>query len=280
MKSEEKITYEQLLSEGRVRLARAGVEESSLDAWYILSWVTGLNRARYLMVKDEEASWGAAKRFFHMVDRRAERIPLQYILGNQEFMGLSFKVTPDVLIPRQDTEILVMRTLEVCAGKRVLDMCTGSGCIIISLAVLGRIAQGTGVDISGEALAVARENSELHHTDVEFIESDLFERVGGRYDIIISNPPYIASSEVESLMVEVRGHEPFAALDGGADGLDFYRRLSSSAGSHLEKGGWFLLEIGCDQGADVAAMLKGEGFCDIEIIKDYAGLDRVVACRA
>jgi release factor glutamine methyltransferase len=194
-------------------------------------------------------------------------------------MGLEFDVSPHVLIPRQDTEILVEEALKLCEGKKVLDMCTGSGCIIISIAKLGKSAGVAAVDISAEALNVAKGNAAKNEVKVEFIESDLFEKVEGDYDIIVSNPPYIRTKVMEELMPEVKDHEPVIALDGSKDGLYFYRKITASLKQHLRSGGTILYEIGYDQGEAVRDILKQEGFTDILVKKDLSGLDRVVTAR-
>jgi release factor glutamine methyltransferase len=194
-------------------------------------------------------------------------------------MGLNFKVSNEVLIPRQDTEILVQEVLKASNGKTVLDMCTGSGCIIISLDKLGNIKSGTGVDISVSALKIANENNTRLEANVQFMQSNLFEQVQGKYDIIVSNPPYIPTSDIETLMEEVKDHEPSIALDGKEDGLYFYRRILSEVADYINPGGFIFFEIGCDQGVAVSLLLKEKGFRDIRIIKDLAGLDRVVTGR-
>ena len=216
------------------------------------------------------------------IEKRAERIPLQQLLHEQEFMGLSFYVDEPVLIPRQDTEILVEEVLkELHDGMRVLDMCTGSGCILLSLLHYSNDCEGLGVDLSAEALEVAGRNvlkvltpEKAEHA--HFLQSDLFEKVEGKFEIIVSNPPYIASAEVEKLMPEVRDHEPRMALDGTEDGLYFYRRIIEEAGKHLVSSGMLFFEIGYDQGQAVSELMRTEGYCEVQVVQDYAGLDRVV----
>ena len=196
-------------------------------------------------------------------------------------MGLEFDVNEHVLIPRQDTEILVEEALrELRDGMDILDMCTGSGCILISLLRYSNDCTGLGVDISEEALAVAEGNArKLLAPDCQarFIKSDLFGEVDGMYDMIVSNPPYIPSGVIDSLMPEVREHEPLGALDGREDGLWFYRRITGECRKYLKPGGMLFYEIGYDQGASVSEILSGEGFGEIQVTKDYAGLDRVVS---
>lgn len=306
------MTLAEALAFGREILLEAGIEEASLDAWYLLSEAAGVSRSRYLTAPEEELAESVKTKYLEWIECRKRRVPLQYILGTQEFMGFSFHVNESVLIPRQDTEILTGEALESIrdmqkaayqeaeykikalkepqAGKeteqintlknsagpiRVLDLCTGSGCIIISLAKLSQI-EAYACDISEEALSVARGNAERLGADVKFRSGDLFEPVRGRYDIIVSNPPYIVSEEIGKLMPEVRDFEPRLALDGSGDGLDFYRRIARGAGSHLKPGGRLLLEIGCEQAESVVSLLEMEKFRNIKVIKDYAGLDRVV----
>ena len=203
---------------------------------------------------------------------------MQYLTGSTEFMGLPFFVNESVLIPRQDTEVLVETALAMMKPEcRLLDMCTGSGCILLSLAKLGTVAEGVGVDISEGALKVAERNREnLGLPQVRLVHSNLFESVEGVFDMIVSNPPYIPTEDIEDLMREVRDHEPHLALDGSKDGLLFYRKLAEESGRYLVPGGSLLFEIGYDQGEAVSQLLDQAGFKDIHVKKDLAGLDRVV----
>lgn len=258
-------------------LAQQGIEEAKLDARCLLQFVSGLTRAELLFDGGKELSSELAERFFVLVRKRAAHIPLQYLTGEQEFMGLAFKVTPEVLIPRQDTERLVEAVLPHCAGKRVLDVCTGSGCIAVSIAKLGNAAYVAGCDISEGALAIARENADVLGAKVDFFRSDLFSGVTERFDVLVSNPPYIKSSEIDALMPEVRCHEPRLALDGREDGLHFYREIITGAKEHLMPGGRLFFEIGCDQAEDVGKLLEQHGFAQVKVLRDYAGLDRVVS---
>ena len=222
-------------------------------------------------------------RLLQFAEERKRHIPLQYITGSQEFMGLECIVTPDVLIPRYDTERLVEEVIKVSAGKSVLDLCTGSGCIALSILMLGRPVSVTASDISDKALRVAKKNYDRLFGDFSetpatcgFVQSDMFKNIGGRFDIIVSNPPYIKPCDIKELMPEVRDFEPYSALDGGEDGLDFYRIIAKEAGEHFSGDGMLFLEIGYDQGDDVTKLLEECGYHDISVIKDYAGLDRVV----
>lgn len=278
-------SWRALLAAAEGTLREAGVREAGLDAWYLLEHVTGMTRTDYLMHLDEEpgeAAAEAAAQFQELVGKRAERIPLSYLTGTRMFMGLEFEVTESVLIPRQDTECLVEAALPYVGGADVLDLCTGSGCIGISLAVLGRPKSVTAVDLSPAALAVAKQNGkrELHGTELYFLEGDLFEPVaGGSFDLIVSNPPYVRRSVIGTLEPEVRDHEPWMALDGTEDGLAFYRRIAGEAASFLRENGRLFLEIGFDQGEAVAQLVRSGGFSEVEVRKDLAGLDRVVSGR-
>ena len=277
-------------------LMAAGVPEPDLDAWYLLEYVTGVSRAAYFADPDRELTEAQQEAFDACVKKRVGRIPLQHITGTQEFMGLSFRVNEHVLIPRQDTEILVEEALEMLKKRAVptenrdgqtteiLDLCTGSGCILLS--VLHYAGQkehmnlrGTGSDLSGQALETARENAEHLGIRAHFVQSDLFGSLPGRYAMILSNPPYIRSGDLEELQPEVRLHDPGMALDGGADGLAFYRRITEESPAHLEDNGILMFEIGCDQAADVSELMRMNGFTDITVKKDLAGLDRVVYGR-
>lgn len=276
------MNYMQIWKEGTAVLKAAGVPEAELDAWYLFSECFGMSRMDYLMRQQEEADvpetvWQKWEIFLR---RRAEREPLQYILGTQEFMGFSFLVSPAVLIPRQDTEILVEKALSVLMpGDDVLDMCTGSGCILLSLAKRKALGECVGVDISGEALLIARKNAERLGVNAEFCQSDLFKNIekGKKFRVITSNPPYITGQEMKELMPEVAEHEPHLALFGGEDGLDFYRNITGQAAEFLEPGGSLMFEIGCHQAEDVERILRESGYEKVEIIQDLAGLDRVVA---
>ena len=279
------MTYRSLVTEGGKLLQAAGVPEAELDAWYLLEYLrkergSRSDRQWYLLCREEEADMEEEEAYRELIGRRAKRIPLQQITGEQEFMGFPFLVNEHVLIPRQDTETLVEEAMEKAGkGDRVLDMCTGSGCILLSLLKLVPGLSGTGADISQEALKVAVENGKRLQTEASFLESDLFEKVEGVFDLIVSNPPYIASDEIGTLMEEVRDHEPIGALDGSADGLAFYRRLVQEGKDHLKSGGWMLFEIGCTQAEAVMELLKKGGFQEIYVKKDLAGLDRVVGGR-
>lgn len=272
-------TYKELLQTAREMLKLRGIADADLDAWYLLAHVFRIKRTDFLLRGAEAAPEEGSRAYIGLVEERAKHIPLQHLTGTQEFMGLEFLVNKDVLIPRQDTELLVEEVLKVCDSKAVLDMCTGSGCIIISLARLGRLKKAVGADISDKALSVAEENAAKLGAKIEFIQSDLFERIEESYDIIVANPPYISADEIVTLMPEVKDHEPALALNAGADGLEFYRRISSSSERYLKEGGYIFLEIGYNQGEAVKQILIREGFTGIIIKQDLSGRDRVVSAK-
>ena len=270
--------YREALAEGTEALEAAGIDTARLDAWYLLENVCHITRQYFYLHDEEEIRDEERQEYELAIRKRAERVPLQYITGEQEFMGMTFKVNPNVLIPRQDTEILVEEIMrDLHDGIRILDMCTGSGCILLSLLHYSNDCSGVGVDVSEDALAVARQNADrLAEKQAVFIQSDLFEKVEGSFDLIVSNPPYIRSQEIAGLMPEVREHEPHLALDGKDDGLHFYREIIKGAMLHLKRGGQLFFEIGYDQGEAVQALLAANGYTEIAVVKDYAGLDRVV----
>ncbi len=270
-------TYQEAVKSATQRLEKAGIENSAIDAWYLFAEVTGMTKTEYFLNATKELEPELRKRYEEYVKQRLERIPMQYIIGEQEFMGLTFEVNENVLIPRQDTEILVELALQVSEDADVLDVCTGSGCIAISIAKLSSVRSMTALDISEAALLTATRNAKKNETDVMFIKSNMFEKITKKYDVIVSNPPYIPSKVVDTLMPEVKDHEPRLALDGTEDGLAFYRILAEQAKNHLNLGGKVFFEIGCEQAADVCTLLRENGYDKIQVTKDYAGLDRVVS---
>lgn len=289
------MTYGELYRKGKDILLEAGVPEAELDARLLLEYVCGTGRSDLLVHGYRTVCAGDQTAYENLLAGRRQRIPLQHLTGVQEFMGLEFEVNGSVLIPRQDTEILVEEVLrDVHDGMRILDMCTGSGCILISLLHYTNDCEGVGADISAEALAVAERNAgrllrgsasggmpslsapEDRQGMVSFIQGDLFENVEGKFDVIVSNPPYIRRDVIDTLMPEVRDHEPLQALDGGGDGLIFYRRITEACREHLFGGGMLYFEIGYDQGGAVRELMEQAGFTEIRVVKDYAGLDRVV----
>ena len=284
------MTLYDLLNEGSSILRQAGDTDAENDAKLLLLNAFDLNLLHFLMDRlrplseTDAAVQEQIQNYCAMVAKRASRVPLQQILGSQEFMGLDFFVNEHVLIPRQDTETLVEEALKkIRPGMQILDMCTGSGCILESILKFaerkGICVSGTGCDISEEALKVAKENDSRLQTGAVFIQGDLFENIAETYDMIVSNPPYIRTEEISSLEDEVKLHDPWIALDGKTDGLYFYRLIVKESVKHIKKGGYLLFETGFDQGKDVSVLLEEQGYEEIQVKKDLAGLDRVVMGR-
>ena len=271
------MTLEEAYGYGKKVLEEHGIGDASVDAWILLEHITEISRAMYYVNPKQEITSEQKIQYEYFIEQRARRIPLQHLTKEQEFMGLTFEVNEKVLIPRQDTEILVETVLEdLEPNMRVLDVCTGSGCILISLLKIMRGVKGVGVDISEEALEVARRNAQKHDMEAVFIQSDLFENVEGTYDVIVSNPPYIKTEEIEKLEEEVKLHDPMLALDGKEDGLYFYRKIIKESRKYLKRNGKLYFEIGNTQGEEVKTLMEEEGFTNVKIKKDLAGLDRVV----
>ena len=320
---------------GQSMLKKEKIPDAQTDAWYLLEHVTGVSRTAYFADQERKISKDQERRYIELVEKRAAHIPLQHLTGYQEFMGLDFSVDGRVLIPRQDTEVLVEHALKLLEmlvkGKssltgdgsrsiRILDMCTGSGCILISTLYYGRkifmirymlrenderngniresdgknigsvqifesvygrekkvSLEGTGADLSEGALELAAENAARHGVEACWVRGDLFENIEDRYHMILSNPPYIRTAEIEELQEEVRLHDPRMALDGREDGLYFYRRIVSEAREHLEPGGVLAFEIGYDQAEAVSSLMEQAGYTQVSVKKDLAGLDRVVS---
>lgn len=303
------MTYRDMLKRGETVLQEAGVVDYKLDAWYLFEAATGLSKQLYFMEMTTEATERIEAKYNKLLKRRTNREPLQYILGSQVFMGLDFEVNEHVLIPRQDTENLVEEVNKIIQQMKadrcidtdidILDMCTGSGCIIISLVAMNEGVYGTAVDLSREAISVARRNAMNNSvTDrVEFYVGDLFDGITEHkeqkvvraglsctkygparqtFDIIVSNPPYIPTAEIAKLMPEVGDFEPMMALDGDEDGLRFYRQIAADAPDFLKDGGYLIVEIGFDQGQDVRDIFLKNNFADVRVIKDYQDNDRIV----
>lgn len=273
---EKKVSYQELLEVGRSFLKERQVSDAETDSFLLLEYVTGMSRGQFFLRNRDIVKREEAEKYDMLLKRRGEHIPLQHITGEQEFMGLNFLVNEHVLVPRQDTECLVELALPYVKGKKVLDMCTGSGCIAVCMSVLGESQECHAVDISEKALETAKQNIARNHAEVTLIKSNLFVELSGKYDVIVSNPPYISPEVIETLSVEVREHEPRLALDGGEDGLDFYRRITKEAKNYLTAGGFLFYEIGCEQAEAVKAIMQREGFLEVKCRKDYAGNDRVV----
>lgn len=271
------MTYRETVNLGEKVLSMADIAEAKTDAWLLLEMVCKIDRSFYYLHMAEEMPEEQMSEYQIALRKRAEHVPLQYIVGETEFMGLKFKVNSSVLIPRQDTETLVEEALKVVRpGMRVLDLCTGSGCVIVSILHNVSDVEGYAVDISKQALNVAKENARLNDVSVLFEHSDLFDHVTGTFDVIVSNPPYICTDEIAKLMPEVRDFEPMEALDGKEDGLYFYRKIIGQCKQYLNPEGHLLFEIGYDQGQKVSALMREIGFHDVQVIKDLARKDRVV----
>lgn len=286
----------ELLNEGTGKLEAAGIDNAAYDARIILEDAYGLDAAGLLMnlnrdicpgalggtepsdIRECPGDCGAISTFNMGINMRLRHVPLQHIIGHTGFMGLDFKVSRDVLIPRQDTETLVETVLdrEKDHAISILDLCTGSGCIAVSIKKLGGYSQVAASDLSDKAIGLAMRNASINDTEIRLIKSDLFKDIDGRFDVIVSNPPYIPAEEIETLSPEVRDHDPRMALDGGEDGLDIYRRIVSECGDVLNAGGRLYMEIGFDQAAAVGGLMEKAGFRDIEVVKDLAGKDRVI----
>ena len=283
------MTINQSLRNAQNILNENHVPNAEYDAFALFEYVTGYDKSQYIMRANEEMPDDKQRQFEELIAKRAKRIPLQHLTGNQNFFGYDFIVSSDVLVPRQDTEVLVSEVLSISSDYtypiRILDLCTGSGCIGVTLYLELNKAYGkcdiTATDISDKALDIARKNAEKligNSNDFHIIKSDLFDALdsSNKYDIIVSNPPYIPTSDIERLDTEVREHDPRMALDGGDDGLDFYKRIVDSATHFLEDGGQLVMEMGYNQGDDISAVMTDNGYSDIRIIKDLAGLDRVI----
>lgn len=311
-----------LIREGEYRLAKAGVMDARIDAEELLCFITGWDRVVLFLNKEKEADKETEKEYFELIEKRAQRIPLQHITGVQEFMGFEFMVGPEVLIPRQDTETLVTEAAKTIRESRkelrdarakasflkkirktspcdVLDLCCGSGAIGISIAKICEDVSVTATDINEKALALAIKNAQKHHVDIEFLHGDMFEALTGgdritksgsrsrrkgsdtkAFDMIVSNPPYIKTNMIAMLQEEVKSHEPIEALDGGRDGLDFYRIIVDQAAKWLKPDGYLIMEIGFDQGEELRKLvMDSHKYTTAEVIRDLPGRDRVVKCQ-
>ena len=273
-------TYAKLLEEGKKTLETAGILEAELDAWYLLSDTISIDRTKFLVDRNDpkELDHDLLEQYRSRLKKRAMRIPLQHILGIQEFMGIEFLVNDKVLIPRQDTEVLVEEVLKEKGGT-VLDLCTGYGCIAVSLAKLGHFQQVDAADISVDALDIAKENAKRAGVQVRFYQGNLFETITQKYDIIVSNPPYIPKEVIETLEPEVKKYEPYQALYGPNHGLYFYETISKFAVDFLNSDGKIFYEIGYDQAEAVCAILERNKYKEIEVIADLSGKNRVVKAR-
>lgn len=288
------LIIKELIQIGEAALTKAGCMDPRIDAELIMMFLLKMDKQQLFIKSPTLLDEKTCEGYFKLIDIRAGGTPVQYITGEQEFMGISFKVNESVLIPRQDTETLVeeiMQDFKTAAqaprgGWQVLDLCCGSGAIGVSLCKLLKDVKATASDISGKALGVARDNAQSAGVVklMKFVESDLFNDMrkgigGAKYHVIASNPPYIRRDVIPALQREIVEHEPLLALDGGVDGLDFYRRIASEAPEFLKPAGKLYLEIGHDQGEAVCGLLDETGFFnDITVVRDLVGHDRVVKC--
>lgn len=271
------MTYREAISLGEKILNMAEIVDAKTDAWLLLETVCKIDRGFYYLHMEEDLTEEQVSEYEIALKKRAEHVPLQYIVGETEFMGLKFKVNSSVLIPRQDTETLVEEAIKVIKpDMSVLDLCTGSGCIIVSILRNVSKVEGHATDISKQALNVAKENARLNEVSVNFERSDLFDNITDKFDVIVSNPPYIKTEDVVKLMPEVRSFEPMEALDGKEDGLYFYKKIVASCKEYLKPEGRILFEIGYNQGEAVSSLLEKAGFSEVRVIKDLAHNDRVV----
>ena len=272
------MTYREAIVLGESILRKADIVDAKTDSWLLLAMACKIDHTYYYMHIDEEMTEEQAREFEVLIKKRAERVPLQYITGEQEFMGLTFHVNSNVLIPRQDTETLVEEALKVVRpGMKIMDMCTGSGCVLISILKNAHDIEGIGYDISKQAINVAKENAKLNEVPAVFERSDLFgDVVENDFDVIVSNPPYIPTDVIATLMPEVAEFEPREALDGRGDGLYFYSKILEQCKNYMKPDGYVLFEIGCKQGDSVSTMMRLAGFSEVHVIKDLARNDRVV----
>ena len=301
------ITYSRAVRAGRDILESNNIDNADYDSFALFEHVTGIGRTQYLIHSGDPMDKGQYAAFLEHINQRAAHIPLQHILGKAYFYGYEFKVNENVLVPRPDTEVLVEQVMKVAnENSTVLDMCTGSGCIILTLALEGHLKNGVGVDVSEAAIAVAEDNRRMHSLvidgsvrlengnlkndnlrnanlknatmdNITFIKSDLYSELDDtRFDVIVSNPPYIRSEVIPTLTEEVRLHDPMLALDGFEDGLYFYRKITEQSVNHMKTGGWLMYEIGHDQAEDVSLIMTEAGYSQVSVVKDLAGLDRVV----
>ena len=266
------------------KLSSENMSDAKTDARLLLEFACKTDRNALFLQGDMEVAAEDERAYLELIEKRLKHIPVQHLTGEQDFMGLTFKVNEHVLIPRQDTECLVEIVLKhLHDGMQILDMCTGSGCILISLLHYSNDCVGVGADLSVEALQVAMRNAERlgnngisDKMQVSFIHSNLFENIDGKFDIIVSNPPYIKTDVIKTLLLDVKDFDAMLALDGTEDGLYFYRRIITEAKGYLNRGGYLFFEIGYDQGTEVSDLMREAGYVHVEVAKDLAGLDRVV----
>ena len=278
------MNIEEILKKEINNLKQNNIENSTLKAKILLANILNVKKEYLLIHSEEEIKQEDKIKYENCIKELIKGKPLQYITNKQEFMGLDFYVDENVLIPQPDTEILVEKAIEIAETtqkNKILDMCTGSGCIAISLAKNINNVQITAVDISNSALNVANKNAINNNVEnkIKFINSDMFNNIEEKFDIIVSNPPYIETETINKLEIEVQ-NEPHVALDGGIDGLKFYKIIANNAFEYLNENGYLLLEIGYNQQNSVTQLLQDIGkYTNIETIKDLGGNYRVVIAR-
>ncbi len=283
------MTYQEAKGQAAAKMCAAGIEEAEHESRLLLEFITRTDWGFYLMHQEDEMPEEQEKMLHALVARRCARVPLQHLTGEQMFLGMSIVVNDEVLIPRQETELLarhaiekLQETLAFTGRVRVLDLCTGSGCVAIAIKKYCPAAYVCASDRSAKALDVAALNEARNlmnaSVGINWIQSDLFSDITGTYDMIVCNPPYIPTDVIDTLMPEVRDHEPREALDGGADGLYYYRRIIADC-TPLAPGGILLFEIGEDQADAVTSLMRDYGFSDIQVLIDLADLDRFVMGR-
>ncbi|MDR7869494.1 MAG: peptide chain release factor N(5)-glutamine methyltransferase [Tissierellaceae bacterium] len=275
----------EIISKGMTLIKERKYSNPRLESILVLSQLLKVDKSYIYIHGNEEVNQFIENRFFDIMNKRAEGHPLQYLLNVEEFMGLSFYVEEGVLIPRPDTEVLVefiIDNIDKDKNLNVLDIGVGSGAISLSIAKNCPNTKVYGIDIEDTPIKVSNINKDkLNIENATFYQGDLFEaleknNVDEKFHIIVSNPPYIKTSDIEELQIEVKNHEPITALDGGVDGLDFYRRITEEAKDYLYTNGMLIYEIGFDQSSEVMGILNKEGFSNISVLKDYQGHDRVV----
>ncbi len=273
------MTVREIIDNAEKKMAEAGIEEADYDSRALWEHATGQDRLAMLLNMNGQVDDSTYGRYMDFVHRRCDRIPLQYITGVQNFMGLDFLTAPEVLIPRYDTETVVCSAIDIIKRNKytsVLDMCCGSGCIGLTIGHECSVNKLVLADISDQAVALTEKNADRLGIACNVVKTDMFSEIKGSFDLIISNPPYIRSDVIPTLMPEVKDHEPRLALDGSADGLVFYRRISAVAADYLNAGGYLVYEIGNDQGDEVSDIMKENGFSDVTVIKDLNNNDRAV----
>lgn len=281
------LTIIEEINRATIPLSAAGVTNARLDAEVLLAHIIKKDRVWLITHRDDTLDERAQRDFDEAIQRRTKREPLQYIIGNQEFWGLEFLVTPDVLIPRPETELIIESSLKAASGAApltIIDLCTGSGCIAVSLAKELPESRIIATDLSEKALAVARENARRHGVSgrIRYLEGDLFEPlekldIRGQIDIMVSNPPYVPEGLLRILQPEVRDHEPERALVSGPEGTELHQKIIDPAPQYLKHGGALIMEMGIGQAGTVREMIRLSGaYASVDILKDLAGIDRVI----